>query len=103
MKQLKKYGIEEVDLKNPEKNIQIGVKYFQKLVSYYNGNYYLAITAYNAGIGTVSRWIENGIIKEDGSNIEKVPYKETNNYVRKVLKNYKVYEELYNQLYYLQL
>ena len=96
MKQLKKYGIEEVDLKNPEKNIQIGVKYFQKLVSYYNGNYYLAITAYNAGIGTVSRWIENGIIKEDGSNIEKVPYKETNNYVRKVLKNYKVYEELYN-------
>ena len=103
MKQLKKYGIEEVDLKNPEKNIQIGVKYFQKLVSYYNGNYYLAITAYNAGIGTVSRWIENGIIKEDGSNIEKVPYKETNNYVRKVLKNYKVYEELYNQFYYLQL
>ncbi|MCI8392803.1 MAG: lytic transglycosylase domain-containing protein [Clostridia bacterium] len=88
--------MEEVDLKNPEKNIQIGVKYFQKLVSYYNGNYYLAITAYNAGIGTVSRWIENGIIKEDGSNIEKVPYKETNNYVRKVLKNYKVYEELYN-------
>ena len=66
------------------------------MVSYYNGNYYLAITAYNAGIGTVSRWIENGIIKEDGSNIEKVPYKETNNYVRKVLKNYKVYEELYN-------
>ena len=96
MKQLKKYGIEEVDLKNPEKNIQIGVKYFQKLVSYYNGNYYLAITAYNAGIGTVSRWIENGIIKKDGSNIEKVPYKETNNYVRKVLKNYKVYGELYN-------
>ena len=96
MKQLNKYGIEEVDLKNPEKNIQIGVKYFQKLVSYYNGNYYLAITAYNAGIGTVSRWIENGIIKEDGSNIEKVPYKETNNYVRKVLKNYKVYGELYN-------
>ena len=96
MKQLKKYGIEEVDLKNPEKNIQIGVKYFQKLVSYYNGNYYLAITAYNAGIGTVSRWIKEGIIKEDGSNIEKVPYKETNNYVRKVLKNYKVYGELYN-------
>ena len=96
MKQLKKYGIEEVDLKNPEKNIQIGVKYFEKLVNYYNGNYYLAITAYNAGIGTVSRWIENGIIKEDGSNIEKVPYKETNNYVRKVLKNYKVYGELYN-------
>ena len=96
MKQLKKYGIEEVDLKNPEKNIQIGVKYFEKLVSYYNGNYYLAITAYNAGIGTVSRWIKEGIIKEDGSNIEKVPYKETNNYVRKVLKNYKVYGELYN-------
>lgn len=87
-------GIEKIDLKNPETNIQIGTKYFTKLVNYYGGNYYLAITAYNAGIGTVARWIEEGIINEEGSNIEKIPYKETNNYVRKVLKNYKVYKEI---------
>lgn len=55
----------------------------------------MAISAYNAGIGTIAKWIEEGIIKEDGSDIENIPYKETNNYVRKILKNYKIYKELY--------
>ena len=90
-----KCGIEKIDLKEPEINIMLGTKYFTKLVSYYNGNYNLAITAYNAGIGTVARWIDEGIIKEDGSDIENIPYKETNNYVRKIVKNYKVYKDLY--------
>lgn len=84
-----------MDLKNADMNIELGTKYFTKLIKYYGGNYNLAITAYNAGIGTVARWIEEGIIKPDGSDIENIPYKETNNYVRKILKNYKVYKELY--------
>lgn len=91
----KEIQVENIDLKNPECNIQIGTKYFKILLEYYNGNYYLAITAYNAGIGTVAKWIDNGIIKNDGSDIENIPYKETNNYVRKVLKNYRTYKELY--------
>lgn len=57
----------------------------------------MAIAAYNAGIGTVARWIDEGTIKEDGSDIENIPYTETNNYVRKILKNYKVYKELYGK------
>ena len=88
-------GIETVNLKEPECNIQIGTKYFTDLIKYYEGNYHLAIVAYNAGIGTVAKWISNGIIKEDGSDIENIPYKETNNYIRKVLKNYRTYQELY--------
>ena len=55
----------------------------------------VALAAYNAGIGTVDNWIEKGVIKADGSDIENIPYKETNNYVRKILSNYKMYKELY--------
>ena len=58
-----------------------------------DGNYHLSLAAYNAGIGNVQKWTENGIIKPDGSDIENIPYKETNNYVRKVLKNYRIYKE----------
>lgn len=90
-----KITTDEIDLKDPETNIKIGTKYFKKLLDYYNNNYYLAIAAYNAGIGNVAKWINNGIIKEDGSDIENIPYKETNNYVRKVLNNYRVYKEIY--------
>jgi len=91
----KEIGIKEIDLMEPECNIEIGIKYFTTLLKYYKGNHYLAIAAYNAGIGTVQKWIDNGTIKADGSDIENIPYKETKNYIRKVLRNYKVYQELY--------
>ena len=53
------------------------------------------LAAYNAGIGTVDIWIEKGVIKKDGSDIENIPYKETNNYVRKIVRDYKIYQRLY--------
>lgn len=93
----KEIGIQNIDLKKPECNIEIGTKYFKMLLEYYKDNYNLAIASYNAGIGTLQKWIDNGIIKSDGSDIENIPYKETNNYVRKVLNNYRIYEELYEK------
>ncbi|MCI9015622.1 MAG: lytic transglycosylase domain-containing protein [Clostridia bacterium] len=86
---------EKSSLYNPELNIQLGVKYFSNLLKEYNNNQLLALTAYNAGIGNVKNWIEQGIIKPDGSDIENIPFKETNNYVRKILRDYKIYKELY--------
>lgn len=74
-------------------NINLGTKYLSILLERY-GNVEIAVTAYNAGIGTVDNWIEKDIIKSDGSNIENIPYKETNNYVRKILRDYKIYESL---------
>ena len=88
-------GIKEQDLYNEETNIKIGIEYYSKLLKYYNNSLELSLVAYNAGIGTVDKWIEDGILKKDGSNIENVPYKETNNYVRKILKDYKIYKMVY--------
>jgi len=87
--------ISQEELFNPETNIKIGLKYFKSLLEKYNNNYNLAIIAYNAGIGNVDKWIQEGIIKEDGIDIENVPFKETNNYVRKILRDYEIYKELY--------
>ena len=84
----------EQEILNVQNNINIGTKYLSVLIEKYQ-NIELAVAAYNAGTGTVDSWIEKGIIKEDGSDIENIPYKETNNYVRKILRNYNVYEELY--------
>lgn len=83
----------EEKLKEPDININLGTKYLSILLEKYQ-NVELAVTAYNAGIGTVDNWIEKGIIKNDGSDIENVPYKETNNYVRKILRDYKIYSNL---------
>ena len=82
------------DLCDVNNNINIGTKYLSTLIEKYE-NKEVALAAYNAGIGNVDNWIEKGIIKKDGSDIENIPYKETNNYVRKILRDYKIYKELY--------
>lgn len=84
--------IEEI-LLDPELNIKIGTKYLSILLNRYN-NVELAVTAYNAGIGTVDNWIEKGIIKADGSDVENIPYLETNNYTRKILRDYNIYTNI---------
>ena len=76
-------------------NINLGTKYMSMLLKKYE-NIAIALTAYNAGIGTVDNWIEKGTIKSDGSDVENIPYKETNQYVRKILRDYKIYQKLYN-------
>lgn len=89
--------VSKSSLYDPKLNVQLGTKYFANLKKEYNGNITLALTAYNAGIGNVKRWIEQGIIKEDGSDVENIPFKETNSYVRKIIRDYKIYQDLYNQ------
>ncbi len=87
--QIEESNIED-KLLEADTNINLGTKYISILIEKY-GNIEVAIAAYNAGIGTIDNWIKRGIIKADGSDIENVPYKETNNYVRKIIRDYKVY------------
>lgn len=46
-------------------------------------------------LGRVTEWIKKGILQEDGSDLENIPYQETNLYVRKILNDYQIYQELY--------
>ena len=87
--------VTEDSLCDPETNIRLGVKYFADLMEIFQ-NESVALAAYNAGMGTVQTWIDEGIIKADGSDIENIPYNETNMYVRKILKDYDIYRSLYN-------
>lgn len=84
----------EQNLCDVYKNVQIGTCYLATLLKRYE-NKEIALAAYNAGIGTVDNWIDKGIIKADGSDIENIPYKETNYYVRKILRDYEFYNNLY--------
>ena len=69
------------------------------MLSYYGGNYVLAVASYNAGPGNVNKFIRaNGDPRLPGVDvvawIEAIPFTETRSYVQKVLENAVVYDLL---------
>ena len=78
-------------------NISLGCKYLSNLINKYKGNYYLAICAYNAGMGNVDKWISQGIIYYDLESHKNVdlPFSETSDYLYEVISSYKIYRRLY--------
>ncbi|MDQ7095852.1 lytic transglycosylase domain-containing protein [Desulfosporosinus sp. PR] len=89
----KSYTSEE--LLNPEKNIQYGTWYLSSLEKAFSNNLVLVIAAYNGGIGHVQEWIETGQIDPKNIRQEDIPFKETRDYVGRVLKSYQKYIKLY--------
>ena len=88
--------LNENNILDSDININLGTKYISMLIQKYN-NINLALAAYNAGSGNVDGWIEKGTLKSDGSDIENVPFTETNNYVRKILRDYEIYKNIYEE------
>jgi soluble lytic murein transglycosylase-like protein len=66
---------------HPEKNIEGGARYLSYLLKTYKGNLSLALAAYNAGEKAVAKY-----------NYNIPPYRETQNYVRRVLSFYRDYQ-----------
>jgi soluble lytic murein transglycosylase len=82
---------------DPEYNIKLGSYYFNSLLEDYNGVYPFAIAAYNAGPNRVKTWrrINGDPTKNQISYInwiELIRFKETRNYVQRVLENINVYK-----------
>lgn len=78
----------------PEINIKMGCYYLSCLIEKYN-NEETALAAYNAGMGNVSKWLEDMQYSEDGETLFEIPYGETKRYVKRV----KVFTYIYKRLY----
>jgi len=81
---------------DPEYNINLGSHYIAGLILQYEGAYPFATAAYNAGPKRVKYWKK--INKNPQKNqvdfvdwIELIKFKETRNYVQRVMENYNVY------------
>ena len=95
----KKYGagFDLGRLKNdPVYNAALGAAELGGLIEDYRGSYIMTFAAYNAGRGSVKKWIERygdpRNPKIDAVDwVEQIPFSETRNYVERVMENLQVY------------
>ena len=82
-------------LHKPKFNIKLGTQFLGKLMRHYDGNIVHSLAAYNAGRRRVNQWISRGLLKGDIlKQIENIPFSETRNYVKLIMRNLFFYKHL---------
>ena len=84
------------DLNDPELNIKFGSWYFAYLYQKFDKNLIQTIAAYNAGERNVRVWISEGW---EGNINKELPFKETDNFVRRVISTKNFYKENNLEIY----
>ena len=82
------------DLFDQETNIRIGVRYVEQLLEQFAGNLVYTIASYNAGPLAVGNWIAQYRGQGQDEFVELIPYQETRQYVKRVLRTYREYVRL---------
>ncbi len=89
-----KVGIDNShDILNTKNNLHVGTYYLSRLVKEF-GSYTSAVAAYNAGEEIVKVWLKKRNYKSPDEFIEDIPYSETRNYVKRVLKTFFEYKRI---------
>ncbi|OGO80317.1 MAG: lytic transglycosylase [Clostridiales bacterium GWC2_40_7] len=96
---LKLDGYDGNSLYDPETNISIGCWYLNVLAEEFDGNTDLILAAYNGGSGNVREWLKNKAYSSTGKSLDKVPFRETDNYIKKVTNYRSIYKKLYENMF----
>ena len=91
---VKKHNL-PADLNVETANITAGSFYYSGLKKVLGNKDLYVIAAYNGGIGSVTNWFSKLIYSDTDEFVEQIPYPETKNYVKKVLRTYWVYGNVY--------
>jgi soluble lytic murein transglycosylase len=88
------YGLDN-NLLNPDTNIRLGSLYYSKMKNSLWDRDAYAIMAYNGGWFSVVNWTKTLDYSDIDDFVEKIPYPETQSYVKKVLRSYWCYSNIY--------
>lgn len=87
-------GFDRVLLYQPDVNVPLGMAHLDAMVRQYPRIEY-ALAAYNAGGSPVRRWRQKRGTEDPELFLERIPYDETRDYVRILLRNQATYRVLY--------
>ncbi len=90
----------EAMLLDAKYNVRLGTAMVSRYITLFQGNYFVAMAAYNAGLGRVWAWIGNQKVESGIENcvqwMENIPLLTTKNYVENVLENSVIYHALFS-------
>ncbi|MCB0422790.1 MAG: transglycosylase SLT domain-containing protein, partial [Bdellovibrionales bacterium] len=84
-------------LNDPEINIRYGSRYLHRLSKLFEHQVPLVAAGYNAGPHRVESWLRRFGDRDMDEFIEHIPFVETRNYVKKVVRHFGVYNALYRE------
>ena len=79
----------------PRINIEMGIFYLKQVLDEFNGDVELALASYNAGPNRAADWKTEFYGLDKDEFIEEIPFKETRNYIRRILRSYGAYRAIY--------
>jgi soluble lytic murein transglycosylase len=87
--------------RDPAYNVNLGSQYLAEMLQRFGGSYELALAAYNAGPNRVARWLDSIGDPRAGKIdmvdwIEMIPFRETRNYVQRIMEGVGVYRDRLN-------
>ena len=85
---------DDARLTSPPYSIRVGARELHKLLDAFHGNVPLAIAAYNGGAESVERWASRAPGMQIDTFVERIPFKETREYVVRVMGNLARYQYL---------
>jgi len=85
---------------DPYESMKASAWYLSKLIARFDGNLILAIAAYNGGPHNVSEWLHRFKGFDSYIFVELIPFHETRDYVKKVLRYFEIYSYLYEERFY---
>ncbi len=83
--------------RDPRSNVWLGAWYLGTLMARYGNRIELAAGAYNAGPGAMDEWVKSYEGMPMDEFVERIPYRETRRYVRRVMETYLIYLRLSGQ------
>ena len=87
--------IDHTNLNDPDVNIELGTRYLRTLFTRFAGDPFKAIAAYNGGENATAKWQRQFADLGSDEFVESITYRETRDYVKKVVANYLSYQQLY--------
>ena len=88
-------GFRPEDTFQPYVAVKLGVHHLARLFRQFDGSFICSFASYNAGSGPVKKWLDYYSTDFPLVFVERISYSETRNYVKKIIRNFVLYNRIY--------